>query len=426
MAAARRTASVRMYNVGFGDAFVVTIRDGKEHWRMLVDCGVHAHGRARPLEDAVHAIIDDLRAESADGVPRLDVVAATHHHADHIAGFQFDEWAQVEVGEVWVPFVEDPDDDDARELRKVHTRVAQRLTALLDDRVRALGVGAGENLTTALWFAANSSGNELATDRLLGRNSLGFATTPVVRYLPSLEPERNCIDLGIAGAVAHVLGPSRDADTLKRMHPPSTAGWLTLDSDPDFALRDRERDTPLFDARKFVLDRSEIDEQYPQLSAEQRALDGLDVLNDDALLGAASVLERSVNNTSLFFVLEVGDVRLLFPGDSQHGAWEHVLNDPATAALVSDVAFLKLSHHGSHNGTPRRYIEQILPEGRDAMLPYGEVERWKATIPKDTLLQGLALRKHRVVRADAPEAKRGKVTVNGDLWSEIRFRVPTR
>ena len=49
---------------------------------------------------------------------------------------------------------------------------------------------------------------------------------------------------------------------------------------------------------------------------------------DMGLLAAASVLEQSVNNTSLFFVLEVGGLRLLFPGDAQYGAWEHVRNNP--------------------------------------------------------------------------------------------------
>ena len=125
-----------------------------------------------------------------------------------------------------------------------------------------------------------------------------------------------------------------------------------------------------------------------------------------------------MNNTSLFFVLEVDDVRLLFPGDSQHGAWEHVLNDPYGRALVEDVAFYKISHHGSHNGTPKRYLEEVLHEGRDAMLPWGLVKAWEKTIPLPELLTLMSQRKHRVIRANEPKARRGKVTVNGDLWSE--------
>ena len=78
-----------MYNVGFGDAFRVTVRRGDETWRMLVDCGVHSHGQARPLAESVKNIIDDL-AEDCGGTPHLDVVVATHHHRDHIVGFADD------------------------------------------------------------------------------------------------------------------------------------------------------------------------------------------------------------------------------------------------------------------------------------------------------------------------------------------------
>jgi beta-lactamase superfamily II metal-dependent hydrolase len=413
-----------MYNVGFGDAFVVTVRDGKEQWRMLVECGVHAHGQARPLEATVAAIVADLEADSADGVARLDVVAATHHHADHIAGFQFEDWSAVEVGEVWVPFVEDPEDDDAKVLRKAHRDAARRLTALIDDRVRGLAPGAWPlELTVASWFAANSSGNDTATDRLLGRNGLGFATMPAIRYLPRTEAAENTIELPVAGALVHVLGPPRDPDLVKRMNPPASAGWLTLDADL-LPSTDASRSMPLFDPYRYVIDRGEVEARYPQLVNGHQALTHLDRLNDDGILAAASVLERSVNNTSLFFVLEVGGVRLLFPGDSQQGAWDHVLGDPAARELVADVAFLKISHHGSHNGTPKGYVNEVLHEGADAMLPWGLVKRWESTIPKRELLDGLEARHHRIIRADKPKARRGKVTVSGDLWSEIRFPVP--
>ena len=129
---------IRMYNMGFGDAFRITVRRGGATWRMLVDCGVHAHGQARPVAESVKKIVDDL-AEDCGGTPHLDVVVGTHHHRDHIVGFADDRWADVEVDEVWVPFVENDDDPDARGLREAQTRTAQKLAALIDDRVAAIG-----------------------------------------------------------------------------------------------------------------------------------------------------------------------------------------------------------------------------------------------------------------------------------------------
>ena len=108
MTAAKLTVTVRMYNVGFGDAFLVTVGKGRQKWRMIVDCGVHAHGQARPLEESVNAIIDDLRTADLTRPPHVNVVVATHHHADHIAGFALDAWQQVAVDEVWFPLSRTP------------------------------------------------------------------------------------------------------------------------------------------------------------------------------------------------------------------------------------------------------------------------------------------------------------------------------
>jgi beta-lactamase superfamily II metal-dependent hydrolase len=131
------TVEVRMYNVGFGDAFRITVRRGDETWRMLVDCGAHAHGQSRPIAESVMQIIGDL-AEDCGGTPHLDVVVGTHHHRDHIVGFADDGWGAVEVDEVWVPFVEDDADADAKDLREAQTRTAQKLAMLIDDRQQKL------------------------------------------------------------------------------------------------------------------------------------------------------------------------------------------------------------------------------------------------------------------------------------------------
>lgn len=418
---AKATVAVRMYNVGFGDAFLVTVRKGRRRWRMLVDCGVHAHGQARPLQDTVEAIIADLEADAPEGeAPHLDVVAATHHHADHIAGFALDSWERVAVDEVWVPFVEDVDDPDAVALRQTHAKVTNRLLALLDQRTQNLDPGAWPAaVVTARWFAANSRGNDVAADRLLGRNGRGFASTPRVRYLPSKDPADNTIDLGISGVTAHVLGPSRDPADLKRMEPPARAGWLTLDDETQLV---DTSGAPLFNPQ-FTMSGAEL-RSHPKLLAAHQSLANLDEINDAALLAAASILERSVNNTSLFFVLDVDGVRLLFPGDAQQGAWDHVLEDPQARALLADLAFYKISHHGSHNGTPRRFVEEVLRDGIQTMLPWGLVKRWADTIPKAELLEALAVRKHHVIRADSPVGDPPTVTVKDDLWSEVNFTAP--
>ena len=403
------SVAVRMYNVGFGDAFVVTVKRSRKQWKMLVDCGVHSQGRARPIDEAVDAIIADLKAASPDGVPHLDVVVATHRHADHIAGFALDAWEQVTVGEVWVPFTENDDDPAATRLREAQSLAAQRLVAL----------SAAPSLALANALALNSLGNDDAMDRLLCRNGRGFATKPHVRYLPSVTPEENVVATTIPDVRVHVLGPSRDPKHLKRMHPPAHAGWLRL-GDTDLLADDvvDGKPRPLFNPM-YAVDESQVP---PDLVHAKSRLAEHPPGNDAGVLAAASVLERCVNNTSVFLVLDANGTRLVFPGDAQQGAWDHVLDDPATRKLVSAPAFYKIGHHGSHNATPKPYVEQVLGNGAYAMLPWGKVEQWKK-IPKAELITALHEKGCHIVRADAPVAEPGHVEVHDDLWSEVTFAV---
>ncbi|MGB8020320.1 MAG: MBL fold metallo-hydrolase, partial [Candidatus Nanopelagicales bacterium] len=126
------TVTVRMYHVGFGDAFLVTVRSEAGAWRMLIDCGAHSQGQARPMAEVVRAIVADLTEAAAAGdPPRLDVLVATHRHADHISGFAVDAWEAVEVGEVWVPFIHDETDPDGIALSRAQARAAMQLRELI-------------------------------------------------------------------------------------------------------------------------------------------------------------------------------------------------------------------------------------------------------------------------------------------------------
>ena len=141
-------------------------------------------------------------------------------------------------------------------------------------------------------------------------------------------------------------------------------------------------------------------------------------------LSAAALLERVVNNTSLFFVLDVAGTRLLFPGDAQQGAWDHVLADKQNRALIKDCAFYKVGHHGSHNATPKDFVLNIWQDGAYAMLPWGLVKRWQDSIPKRELMEALRAHKHTVIRIDDQHTEPGTVEYHHDLWSQLT--IPTQ
>jgi beta-lactamase superfamily II metal-dependent hydrolase len=407
------TVAVRMYNVGFGDAFLVSVARGGAVWRMLVDCGVHAHGRARPIREVVAAIIADLAEAAPPGAgPRLDVLVATHRHADHISGFAYDDWDRVEVGQVWLPFVANPEDPDTRALAGDSVAAAKQLQKLISVAGGKRRAAWPEALTAADLFAVNCLGNADAMDRLLAGR---FATTAEVRFLPDRGTAGTVIDTGLPGVRMHVLGPPRDRAHLRRMDPPASVAWLARRTDPGTAAAPEA----LFPAVFVVPEELVGDEQRAVATALRLPRAGDEV---EDLLAAAAALEGAVNNTSLFLVLDVAGTRLVFPGDAQQGGWDHVLDDPGRRALVSAPVFYKVSHHGSHNATPRRYVTEALGRGAHAMLPWGLVPRWADSIPKQALLDALAAQDTHLIRADAPTPA-PHVQVHGDLWSEVTFTI---
>src|SRR6516165_10226080 len=82
-----RGLSVAMYNVGFGDCFLVKFDTDERPYTMLIDCGQlsGSAGNGPDFWDVVERLVADLPV--LDGRPRLDVIVMTHRHRDHVHGF---------------------------------------------------------------------------------------------------------------------------------------------------------------------------------------------------------------------------------------------------------------------------------------------------------------------------------------------------
>jgi beta-lactamase superfamily II metal-dependent hydrolase len=69
-------------------------------------------------------------------------------------------------------------------------------------------------------------------------------------------------------------------------------------------------------------------------------------------------IDKAGNDTSIVFCLEWKGLKLLFTGDAEERSWKEM----DERALLKPVHFLKISHHGSHNGTPgEELLEKVLP-----------------------------------------------------------------
>lgn len=385
MTTSSRTAAslrVRMYRVGFGDCFLVTLACPGGPFRMLVDCGVHSGGDAGTLA----RVVNDIVAQSEH---KLDVVVATHMHEDHISGFGkcADAFSQIEVGEVWLPWTEDPDDAQGRRLRRKTLALAEALMARED----VLGVG-----SQAAAMVLNAARNPKALETLHS----GFLNAPQVRYLQAGDLLSELP--GAKGVSVEVLGPPREEAFLGRLDPPSGKGYLASAPPPSPGSPNK----PPFPPSEVV---SAADYGINALDAE--SIKELKAAAAEPLAGLALALDQAVNNTSLVFVLTFKGKRLLFAGDAQYGSWDAWLSKDGSAELLDRIDFYKVSHHGSHNGTPRAAVEGFR-RSRVAAMVSTQTKPWKS-IPRLPLMEALADRTGgRFLRSDGlPTTKRAAARV---------------
>lgn len=395
-----------MYNVGFGDCFLVSVRRADQVWRMLIDCGTHpSSGGSRTARDAGAQLVSDLAADGA--APRLDVVAATHRHRDHVSGFEERElWDGVEVGQVWLPWTENPKNADARRLLERMSGIALAL-----DSARGL-MPAGPALSLAAALIENS----LRNDRAMATLHEGFAGSPPRRFLSAGYDTSDLVPDGIR---IHVLGPSRDEKIIRTMDPPKEESWMHLAEDQP----DAESARPAFDP-DWAISWEEFDqtEAFNSLRPGGNVVGAIRRVAADDLLYAAASLEKSVNGTSLVLAIEIDDVILLFPGDAQWGAWQSILENADWRRLIGRARFYKIGHHGSHNATPRSFVDEVLAPDIWAALPFAPVKIWPK-IPYEELMAAMVDKRVKVLRSDTPPAidEYPEVSVRDDVSIELTF-----
>src|SRR5215210_9460980 len=130
---------VRMYRQGLGDCFLLALpaSRGKTKY-MLIDCGVHARQTDGPKR--LEQVSKDMAAATGS---HLDVVVATHEHADHLSGivqkgspFLQDGFT---IGEVWLAWTERRGDAQADKLRR-QRGTAQSVINKAIESLQRLGV----------------------------------------------------------------------------------------------------------------------------------------------------------------------------------------------------------------------------------------------------------------------------------------------
>ncbi|MFG1379139.1 hypothetical protein [Xanthobacter autotrophicus] len=399
--------TIRMYEVGFGDCFLLGFHDGGSSAFVLIDCGTITEKKAQ-----LDKIVTDIIAESKS---KLALVIATHRHKDHVWGFDDPRWADVEVGEIWMPWTEDPDDPRATQIRERQSALALALAGEPGDGNPLERTLARESVRDAqarglTAMALNGMTNEKAMTTL----HEGFAGAPPRYFLPLKDKIGEARKVaGVSGVTFHVLGPTHDKKALASMDPPEGAGYLKWPT-----RIPKRRVGPPFPARYLITQQEYVpapNEGRQTFRVEERAKVKKALEQPSGVLAAA--LDKAINNTSLVIVIEVAGQFMLFPGDAQWGSWQAIMADSKCCAVLEKVEVLKVGHHGSHNATPRALIEEILVKQHTALFSTKPVKQWP-NIPREKLLEALEARHVKIARTDQEPANGNGFRVSKGLYIE--------
>lgn len=362
MAPAPTHVRIRSYNVGFGDCFLLTFDYARAKPRnVLIDFGSTMQSKTGPKG----GMLEIAKRIQEDCEGKLHMLVATHRHADHISGFGSkpgEVIASLAPDLVVQPWTEDPElDPEARAPagagagndRGARARAA---TARLSDMQAVAEAALAE---VPRLEAASGVPKPVADQvRFLGETNLKNADA--VRNLMTMGKRNVYASFGTRLPLSSVL-PGVRVDVL---------GPPTLDQSPAIsheATTDQEEFWHLA-ARSLAAgdgdgegERSEIFEGAPaawRISQEARwVIPRIDQMRGEELLAIVRTLDGVLNNTSVILLFEIGEVRLLFPGDAQLENWSYALRESKEAAAIrkrlADARFYKVGHHGSLNATPK-------------------------------------------------------------------------
>jgi beta-lactamase superfamily II metal-dependent hydrolase len=409
---------VRMYRVGFGDFFLLTVpgKSGPAH--ILIDCGVHA-ANIGTIGDCV----EDMKKETGS---KLALVILTHYHADHMSGFasNSDDFAQFEVGAVWITNRLDPTNQKHANLMTQLASVAAQLKMQLGARNDKDGIEARNKVENALGVSENGGGGSNA--KALKLLQSGFKNKPPVYYYQGGDDPKLPDELD--GAItAEILGPSPlDSDGEFSASDNKTEQYLTALGES--GVPDTRHVQP-FDAKKWKATSADyptdtFDEFDSGIFGEspQRKRDGVTTLEKtlvsmqpDALAAVADKLDGTLNNQSLVVLFTCQGKKLLFVGDAQWGNWAYWLYGKAVTGtdpgitdrakqILGSIDFYKVGHHGSTNANPIPAMDAINDSCASmcstATGAYGSPAK-KTEVPRTALMDALEKKtSQRLVRSD--------------------------
>jgi beta-lactamase superfamily II metal-dependent hydrolase len=324
---------VRVYNVLFGDAILVSVPDGDGRSsvtrHILIDVG-NLLGGPGGHDFVFEAVVKDVLSV-LDG-RRLDLYVMTHEHLDHVQGLVHAAKVfglKLDVANAWLTASADPG---------YYQRYPEAKRLL--DEWRAVYQAIERYL-----LAAPKAASPFLKALLLNNDSR--KTGACVDYLRKLARRTAYVHRGCSLRGRHpfteakfeIWGPERDT-TVYYGRPRPFSGGFTAEDEPST----RSSPSPL----------------SPPPGVDAGAFFDLVEARRQGYAENLLAIDRAANNTSIVLSIEWRGWRLLFPGDAERRSW--TLIRKGLRGKLLPVHFLKLSHHGSQNGTPAEaMLDELFP-----------------------------------------------------------------
>lgn len=385
---------VRAYNVRFGDAILVSVPDRDPATgdvtdrHILIDVGNVLVGGGG-LDDVFKPVIDDV-VELLDGKP-LDLYVMTHEHMDHVQGLLHVATKVYPDGELAVKMPVDYAWLTASAEEDYYERFpdAKRKKLQLLEAYRQIET-----------YLAASPETDAEPWRTLLLNNNPRRTGDCVKFLRELASADHTtyvhrgIDLTdthpFREAAFQIWAPEEDASDYYGSFSP-----MHLGLEDGVAGAGQVATRPL-----------------PPPGVDAGAFYDLIEMRRSGIADNLLAIDKASNNSSVVFSLDWRGWTLLFSGDAEIRSWRTMERE----GMLRPVHFLKVSHHGSHNGTPEGDVfDAILPETPpDDRSRKALISTWKETysgIPHDCTNKRLMGRCELVSILDQPDKK----------WIEVGF-----
>ena len=416
--------TIRTYQVGFGDCFLLSFQYPKRERHILVDFGSMRRPKGSSsslMNDIARNIVQ--RCTPASGKPKLQVVVATHRHQDHIRGFATrkdgkgpgDIIASLEPEAVVQPWTEHPEAPEDAEVAP--SRDDRRAFVTQLDRMHAVA-GSVENQLKRLRSVDPSMRERLGflgEDNIKNASAVKNLMKMGKRHIYAHEGASLALGHLLPGIKIHVLGPPTltQSDAIKQQ----------VDKHPKEYWHLQQSLAELVDEDELL---------FPEAARQRRAgyarwfIRRLEQARADEFLQIVTMLDNQMNNTSLILLFEVGDRLMLFPGDAQIENWQHALSKEKYQKLLRKVDVYKVGHHGSLNATPKESLwGKFSRRG-----PKSKERRLTTILSTMEGVHGNPLRRSEVPRktlVDTMEDETNLITTEGfrdeDLFQDIKIKL---